>query len=141
MDDDVRVTDSTIRAEIQQMLRGAIVPRAIQVAAELGVADALANGPRSVADLARAVGADVDAVHRLLPALASIGIFTEVSERTFALTPRATYLRDGVPGSLRRLAGMVQSSTGARLACSTTAFVLARRPFPILWEPPGLGGR
>jgi hypothetical protein len=41
---------------------------------ELGVADELAKGPRSAAELARAVGADADALHRVLRAAATVGL-------------------------------------------------------------------
>jgi hypothetical protein len=44
-----------------------------------------------------------------LRALASVGVFTEVDGRRFALTPLAELLRSDVPGSMRALARMYGS--------------------------------
>ncbi len=76
-----------------QLATGHIVASAVNVAAELGIADRLAGGPRSAADLARDCGANEDALYRLLRALASVGVFEEVAPRTFALTPTAAALQ------------------------------------------------
>ncbi len=79
---------------------GYMISRAIYVAAQLGVADILKDQPMDTRDIAEAVGANPDALYRLLRALASVGVFTEVKERHFALTPLAACLRTDVPGSL-----------------------------------------
>lgn len=70
------------------------------MAASLGVADALAAGARSIGDLAAALGCDVDALYRLLRALAAAGILEESGERRFALTDLGQLLRPDVPGSV-----------------------------------------
>lgn len=75
--------------------------RCIWAAAELGVADHLAAGPMPVEELARAVGANADALYRILRALASAGIFEEVNERCFALNRLADCLRSDAPFSMR----------------------------------------
>jgi hypothetical protein len=80
------------------------ISQSIYVAAKLGVADHLASGPQSIEDLARAVDAHAPSLHRLLRALASVGLFTEVAPQQYALTPVGYFLRTGVPGSLRALA-------------------------------------
>ena len=67
--------------------RGALMTRALGLAADLGVSDALAGGPRRIEDLAREVGADADTLHRLLRALASDGVFAEDEPRVFRNTP------------------------------------------------------
>ena len=53
--------------------------QAITVAAQLGVADALAHGPLPIDELAARVDADADALRRLLRALISRGIFRIVA--------------------------------------------------------------
>jgi hypothetical protein len=83
------------------MMRGFWVSQAIAAAAQLGIADDLANGPRSCADLARITGVPARSLHRLLRALASVGVFAEVEDGSFGLTPLADCLRTDVPGSLR----------------------------------------
>ena len=74
---------------------------ALGVAAQLGVADHLADGPRSAADLAARTGANEDALYRVIRALATAGVFIETAPRTFALTPAGALLRSNVPGSVR----------------------------------------
>ncbi|MFC0437011.1 acetylserotonin O-methyltransferase [Kutzneria buriramensis] len=84
-----------------QLAEGFGAARAVQLAAELGVADLLAGEPRGAADLAAAVPAHPDALYRLLRALASVGVFVEVEPGWFGLTPVGERLRTDHPQSLR----------------------------------------
>jgi hypothetical protein len=90
--------------QLHQLMVGHWISQSIYVAAKLGVADHLASAPQSIEDLARAVDAHSPSLHRLLRALASVGLFTEVAPQQYALTPVGYFLRTGVPGSLRALA-------------------------------------
>jgi hypothetical protein len=65
----------------------------VVVAAQLGVADLLASGPRSIADLSAATGADAQSLYRVLRALASRGLFREDDDQRFSLTTLAEPLR------------------------------------------------
>ena len=89
-----------------QMLAGFQISQALYVAAKLGVADQLLDGPRSVADLADAVGADPSSLRRLLRTLASLGVFTESEPEVFAVTPLGRTLAADEPGSMRDVALM-----------------------------------
>lgn len=89
---------------ILQMCFASLLTQLIGVAAELAVADLLAQGPRPVDELAARTGTQPDGLYRVLRALAGQGIFTEVAPRTFGLTPAAAVLRQDVPGSMRDLA-------------------------------------
>lgn len=91
---------ASARDTLLRLINGFQVSQAIHVAAILGIADLLDNGPKPVEEMAAAVGVDVSALARLLRALASVGIFSE-SEGTYQLTPLAEYLRSDAPGSLR----------------------------------------
>lgn len=84
-----------------QLLEGPLVARALHVIAELGVADALKDGPRSVDEIATAVGANAAALYRVLRSLASLGVFAELEGERFALTALGERLRADAPGSLR----------------------------------------
>jgi hypothetical protein len=66
---------------------------AVGAAAQVGVADALADGPRSVQELATATGCHAPSLHRLLRALAGEGVFTEVAPGRFGMTAAAEFLR------------------------------------------------
>ena len=83
------------------LLNGYRVTQALYVAARLGIADRLADGPQGSEELARATGADAGALRRLLRALVSFGVFAEEADGRFALTEVGALLRDDVPGSLR----------------------------------------
>jgi hypothetical protein len=82
-------------ASVWNLLRGGLAVRALGMAADLGVADALAAGPRSVDDLARETGADADVLRRLLRALASDGVFAEEAEGIYRNTPASELLLAG----------------------------------------------
>jgi hypothetical protein len=88
------------------MINGYWLSQAIFAAAKFGIADLLSAGPRAVEDLATASATNPDALYRLLRALASVGIFTEVTPRQFSLTPLAEPLQSDVSGSKRALALM-----------------------------------
>ncbi|WP_433516191.1 methyltransferase [Nonomuraea sp. CA-143628] len=75
--------------------------RAIHVLAELNIADHLAAGPRTVAELAAEVGADRPSLYRVLRCAASVGVFTEVAEERFGLSPMAEGLRTDIADSAR----------------------------------------
>jgi len=88
-------------------ITGYWVSQMIFVAAKLGIADVLAKGPKTPAAIAEQVGAYAPFVHRVLRALASVGVFAETANGRFRLTPTAATLRSGVPGSLRDFALMI----------------------------------
>ena len=68
------------------MVTGFRLSQALAVAAELRLAEALADGARTSDELAAEVGADADALYRLLRALARAEVFEEREDRVFALT-------------------------------------------------------
>ena len=79
----------------------------VLVAAQLGVADVLAKGPRTAEAIAQQVGAQPAALRRVLRALASQGVFAVDARGRFRLTPLAQTLRSDRPGSLRDFARMM----------------------------------
>jgi O-methyltransferase/methyltransferase family protein len=83
-----------LKTQMNQLIRGYWTTQAIFVAAELGIADLLADGPKDPNELGKATGVKGDMLYRVLRALASIGIFAEDSEGRFMLTPLAETLRD-----------------------------------------------
>lgn len=93
--------------QMYELLYSSLISRMIIVVAELEVADTLRDGPLPVSEIAERTGTDASALHRVLRALASFGVFTEVAPRTFGLTPLAATLRRDVEGSMRELARYV----------------------------------
>ena len=92
-------TGPSPRNAVLTMWSGFILSRAIQVAAELGIADLLVEGPRTPSSLSAETGAQEDHLRRLLRALASHRMFAE-DEGRFHLTPLAEVLRSDVPRSI-----------------------------------------
>jgi hypothetical protein len=84
-----------------QMIDGYWLSQVVHVAAKFGIADHLADGPKTSQALAQEVAADPDALYRLLRACAGFGLLSEGESRTFALTPLGELLRSNATGSLR----------------------------------------
>lgn len=77
------------------------VPQALYVCARLEVADRLAEGPRTAADLARSTGTHPENLERLLRALSAVGVFEETTRGAFRQTALSSLLRSGAAPSLR----------------------------------------
>ena len=97
--------DNGVRLEA--MVTGFRVSAALSVAAEFGLSDELAAGPRTLGDLAGAVGADEETLGRLLRALVAAGVYDE-KDGHYQNTDLGEGLRSDVPGSLRPLARTLQ---------------------------------
>ena len=113
--------------QIWNLLRGALATRALGIAADLGVAASLADGPRSVAELAGAAGIDADALRRVLRALASDGVFAEEEPGVFRNTDASELLATGGWGEFASLFGGVWYRAAGELDAS------GRPTFPELY--------
>jgi hypothetical protein len=80
---------------------GFLTTQLLYVAARLGVADVLAEGPRTGAELAAAVGADPDLLTRALRGLVLEEVLAEEEGGRFALTELGQCLRADAPRSMR----------------------------------------
>jgi O-methyltransferase domain len=89
---------------LTQLIFGKWVSMAISVAARLRVADKLADGARSIAELATETKTHEASLFRLMRALASVGVFSTDENGRFQLTDVGQLLRTGVKGSLRGVA-------------------------------------
>lgn len=87
--------------QLIQMATGCWVSRIVSTAANLRIADHLANGPKSAEEIARLTGTNARAMHRFLRTLASFGILTHDEDRKFALTQLGEALKSDAPGSAR----------------------------------------
>lgn len=89
-----------------------VTPMAIRVAATLKLADHIALGARTAAALAEVVGADPDALRRLLDHLVAVQVLTE----DYGLTPLGERLRDDHPDGMRAWLDMENSVGRAELS-------------------------
>jgi hypothetical protein len=92
-------------SQLWELMRGPLTSRALAIAADLKVAEALVDGPKSVEELAQEVGADPDALHRILRALATEGVFAEEEPGYFRNTEASDELRRSGWGAFAHLFG------------------------------------
>jgi hypothetical protein len=118
-------------AQVIGTLCGLNVSQAMYVAAELGVADELRDGPRAIDEVASAVGANAGALRRILRTLAMTGCFSEVERGVFANTPQSETLRSDVPNSVRDLVLWVGAEPHWRVWGSLLDAVKTGQP---VWE-------
>jgi hypothetical protein len=98
------------------LTRGGLTARVLGLVAELGIADALSEGPRHVDELARESGASADMLHRSLRALASDGVFAEDEPGVFRNTDASDLLRrDGDWQEFAHFFGGIWLRTAAEL--------------------------
>lgn len=82
---------------LRRLANGYQVTQAIHVAATLGIADLLGDGPRDSAALAQATASHAPSLHRVLRALASVGVLHEDDDGRFSLTAIGEGLRSDAP--------------------------------------------
>ena len=106
----VRIRETKAQTEsvtrLVEISAGYWLPRALHVVADLAVADALNQEPRSAADLAKEVGAEADALDRVLRLLASHGVF-DLRDGKYAHNALSRALRSDHPESMRAYASSV----------------------------------
>ena len=90
-----------------QMAMGFMMSDLLGTAVKLGLADHLADGPKTAEELAGPTGTHAPSLYRLLRTLSSHGLFAEDGERRFGLTALSEPLRTGVPGSVMTSVKMI----------------------------------
>lgn len=88
------------------MLHGHMTTALISTALDLKIFDLLGDDTRSSEELAAETGTHRQSLNRMLRAISSIGLTTEVEPGRFALTPLGTPLRSDIPLSLHSTAKM-----------------------------------
>ena len=91
---------------LMNLSMGFTLPRTLQVVAELGIADALEETPRSVEELAQATGTHAEALNRALRLLSSHGVFQQYDRASYRHTPASRLLRSDHPQSMRSFVRM-----------------------------------
>ena len=99
-------TNESAAVDLLQIMTSYWAAQTIYVAAKLGLADLLKDGPKSSDELAQATATHAPSLARLLRALASEGVFTEEEDGRFGLTPLSMCLQSEEPGSVRAAAVM-----------------------------------
>jgi O-methyltransferase domain/Dimerisation domain len=93
--------------ELHRLIAGYQVSQAVHVAATLGVCDLLADGPRSVVEIAETADVDARSLARLMRALVAIGLLVSDGDERFANTELGDALRADAPRSVAGRARLV----------------------------------
>src|SRR5262245_61876898 len=96
--------EPSVAAALRALIQGYWATQAVYVAAKLGIADLLRDGPQHPDALASRAGAHPSALIRVLRLLASHGLFAEDADGRFSLTQAAGLLQTASPNSLPALA-------------------------------------
>lgn len=88
------------------VMNGGHVAGAVACLAQLGIPDLVDSVPKSAEELASQIGADPQALYRLMRATASVGVLAEGPDGKFSQTPMSTVLRSNATPSLRSFAIM-----------------------------------
>lgn len=88
-------------SSLQDVVYGFIPAQILHVAARLGIADVLAGGRRTLAELAAATETHPPSLRRLLHGLTCLDVLTQPDVDTFELLPTGEQLRADVPNSIR----------------------------------------
>ena len=88
-------------ARLIQMITGTWVSGALVAAAKLNLADQLAGGPKSAADLAASMHVHASSLHRLMRTLASLGLLASRPDGRYELTALGEALKTGAPGAAK----------------------------------------
>jgi hypothetical protein len=120
------MSETSPEGRIWELMRGALTTRALAIAADLRIADALAAGPRSVTELADETGASADSLHRILRALASDGVFAELSPGVFGNTEASELLRVAATRAFAHLYGGVWHRAAGELDAGTGTVAFER---------------
>src|SRR5438128_8688755 len=94
-----RMTENPVNT-LMEVSMGFTLPRSLHVVAELGIADALQDEPRSAEELAAAAATHAGALNRILRLLSAHGIFQRRDGR-YVHTPASRLLRSDHPQSMR----------------------------------------
>jgi C-methyltransferase len=105
-------TEPQAAARLLELIQMRLISAAIHVVATLGIADLLADAPKSIEQLAETTGARPQSLRRVMRALASFCVFSEDSAGRFTLAPLGEILKRDVTGSLHSAALFFGGETG-----------------------------
>ncbi|MFI6470975.1 methyltransferase [Streptomyces sp. NPDC050516] len=115
-DSPIDPTDPFNPSPLNRLLFGQVYSAAVRAVAVHRIADQLADGPRTVEDLAASAALHADSLRRVLRLLAMHGLFSQDEKGAFALTDSGAALRTDVPGSQHAAAMLITDEMFSRSA-------------------------
>jgi hypothetical protein len=144
------VSADATRARLREMITTFRVSVLLSTAAEFRLADHLADGPKTSAELAELCGAHAPTLHRVLRGLARIELIRQEADGRFALAPLGELLRTDVPNSMFRMARVWGSDLfkltwmrlphSVRTGQSAQEYLYGMRQFDYLSTQPEMAG-
>ncbi|MFX1376305.1 MAG: methyltransferase [Promethearchaeota archaeon] len=125
-------------AQLLTYIAGKTYTHVVSVVAKLGIADLLANGPKSVEDLSIATETHAPSLYRVLRVLDRMGVFSEESPGIFSLTKASEFLKTGSPFSVKDWAILNGSEWHSRSWMNLLYSVKTGKPS--FWEIYGMKG-
>lgn len=99
--DEVPTQTAPPHVELIQRATLFLQSRVLYAAADLGIADRLADGPKRAGELAEQTDTHASSLHRLMRALAHFGVLSWEDDQRFSLTPLGEALTSDAPGAAR----------------------------------------
>jgi hypothetical protein len=125
-------------AQLLTYISGKTYTHVISVAAKLGIADLLADGPKSVEELSIATETHAPSLYRVLRVLDRMGVFSEESPETFSLTNVSKFLKTDSPFSVKNWAILNGSEWHSRSWMNLLYSVKTGKPS--FWDIYGMKG-
>jgi hypothetical protein len=94
------LTRNQATTKMMQFITAKWISKPIYVVTKLGIAEILSDGPKTIEEIAQRSNSNTTNLYRVMRALASFGIFSEIESKTFALTPMAECLKSGAMRSI-----------------------------------------
>ena len=88
-------------SQMRVLCSAAWLAKGVSVAAELGLADLVAQTPRTLSELTEATGMHADSLGRLMRTLTGFGVFNRQQDGAYSLTPLGSTLRSDSDDTMR----------------------------------------
>ena len=95
------MSESELAQQLFEIVGSSWMTQAVHAAAELNLADHLADGPKTATELAVLTAAQEPALNQLLRGLCAIGVCVERDDEAFGITPMGALLGEDAPYSVR----------------------------------------
>jgi hypothetical protein len=112
---ELSVTKAQAATRLLELIAIRLVSESIYVAAALGLADLLADTPKSIEELAKSTGVSESSLRRVLRGLVTFEVFAQDSDGRFAMAPMGEFLKREAEGSLHSAALFFGGERGAKV--------------------------
>lgn len=127
---------SAERQKVLSLVAGEWVAHGIYTAAKFEIADHLADGPKSISDLAKLTGCNEENLYRLMRLLASADFFREEPSRVFSNNETSSLLAKSHPESLHSLVLFYSGETSRSFDQLANCVKQGKSAFELTYQKP-----